>query len=46
MVESETTKAAEMCLQLQAENRWFVTGTPIQREISGEWKGGGGEKTY
>ena len=42
MVESETTKAAEMCLQLQAENRWFVTGTPLQREISGEWKGGRG----
>ena len=45
MVESETTKAAEMCLQLQAENRWFVTGTPIQRGISGKCKGGREEET-
>ena len=37
MVESETTKASEMCMHITAENKWFVTGTPIQREISGEW---------
>ena len=44
MVESETTKAAEMCLQLQAESRWFVTGTPIQKEISGECSEGGEQR--
>ena len=38
MVESETTKASEMCMHITAENKWFVTGTPIQREISGELK--------
>ena len=26
-----------MCMHITAENKWFVTGTPIQREISGEW---------
>jgi SNF2 family DNA or RNA helicase len=34
MVESEGTRASEMCMHIKAENKWFVTGTPIQKEIS------------
>ena len=37
MVESAATKPAEMCLRLKAVHRWCVTGTPIQRELSGMW---------
>ena len=35
MVESVVTKPAEMCLRLQSVYRWCVTGTPVQRNLSG-----------
>ncbi|XP_071801260.1 E3 ubiquitin-protein ligase SHPRH-like [Asterias amurensis] len=34
MVECPTAKTAEMALQLTAVNRWCVTGTPVQRDLS------------
>ncbi|BBN01240.1 E3 ubiquitin-protein ligase SHPRH [Marchantia polymorpha subsp. ruderalis] len=33
MVESTTTRATEMALLLKAQNRWCVSGTPIQRGL-------------
>ncbi|CAM6114787.1 unnamed protein product [Calypogeia fissa] len=33
MVEGSTTKATEMALLLDAQNRWCVSGTPIQRGL-------------
>jgi E3 ubiquitin-protein ligase SHPRH len=33
MVEGSTTKSTEMALLLDAQNRWCVTGTPIQRGL-------------
>ncbi|EFJ18575.1 hypothetical protein SELMODRAFT_444519 [Selaginella moellendorffii] len=33
MVESSTAKATEMAMRLHAENKWCVSGTPIQRGL-------------
>ena len=34
MIESTTTKTAEMALRLSAVNRWCVTGTPIGKSVN------------
>lgn len=36
MVESKTSKAAEMMQKLTAVNRWCVTGTPVHRDLRGK----------
>jgi E3 ubiquitin-protein ligase SHPRH len=34
MLESTTTKTAEMALRLRADHRWCVTGTPIGKSLN------------
>lgn len=33
MVESSKTSVTEMAMRLHAQNRWCITGTPIQRRL-------------
>ena len=36
MIETPTTRTAEMALKIRAVHRWCVTGTPIQKKLEGK----------